>query len=57
MHRVHLEALVDRPDRGDQRLGRDLTAEDPLPIGVRAVAPEEVGVERLDVEELDELLG
>ena len=57
MHRVHLEALVDGPDRRDQRLGRDLAAEDALPVGVGAVAPEEVGVEGLDVEELDELRG
>ncbi len=54
---MHPVGRVDGPDAGDQRLCRHLAAEDPLPVGVGLAAPEEVGVDALEAEQLDELLG
>ena len=42
---------------GDQRLGGHLAAEHPLAVGLRLAAAEQVDVERLEVEERDELVG
>ena len=57
VQRVDVAVLGDRPDAGDQGLRGHLSAEDPLAVGLGLAAPEQVDVERLDVEELDELVG
>jgi hypothetical protein len=54
---VDPERGVNGSDSGDQRLCRHLAAEDPLPVGVGLSAAEEVGVDDLEAEQLDELLG
>jgi hypothetical protein len=48
-------AFIDRPTRGHQGLGQDLTAEDALPA-LRAVAPEDVHLELLEVEQRDQIV-
>ena len=48
-------ALIDRPARGHQGLGEDLTAEDPLPA-LSAAAPEDVHLELLEVEQRDQVV-
>ena len=49
-------ARVDRAGRGDERLAGDLAAEHPLALLVGADAAEDVDLDRLEVEELDELV-
>ena len=47
---------IDRAGRGHERLAGDLAAEHALSILVRADAPEDVDLDRLEVEERDELV-
>ncbi len=56
MQRVHRPVGVDGAPGGDQRLRRDLAAEDALLVLVRARAPEQVHLERLELEELDQVV-
>jgi hypothetical protein len=49
-------ASLDRPAGGDERLARDLAAEDALAALVGAPAAEQVHLELLEVEDVDELL-
>ena len=52
---MHDVRLVDGAHAGDQRLRRDLAAEDPLAVGVGLLPAEEVVVELLEVEQRGEL--
>ena len=57
MQRVHLPARVfDRAGRGDQRLTGDLAAEHALAALVGRAAAEDVDLDRLEVEQLDEIV-
>ena len=49
-------ARAHRPAGGDQGLLRDLAAEDALTLLVRAPTPEDVDLDRLEVEQIDEAL-
>jgi hypothetical protein len=49
-------AILDGPGRGDQRLPDHLAAEHPLPSDLRAPAPEQVVLERLEVEDGEEIV-
>ena len=54
MERVHDVAAVvavDRAGRGDEGLAGHLAAEDPLALLVRELAPEDVDLDRLEVEQ------
>ena len=55
MQRVHGVRRVDGADGGHQCLRGHLTAVDAGPLGDRLGAPIEVGVELLEVEQVDEL--
>ena len=57
VQRVHVAVLGHGADARDQGLGGHLAAEHPLAVGLRLATPEQVDVERLDVEERDELVG
>ena len=54
---MHVAVLGHGADARDQGLGGHLAAEHPLAVGLRLASPEQVDVERLDVEERDELVG
>jgi hypothetical protein len=54
VQRVHVAGVVDRPSRGHEGLPRHLAAEDALAILVGRDAPEDVDLDRLEVEQLDE---
>ena len=56
MQRVHEPVGVDRAARRDQRLARDLAAEDALAVLVGADAAEEVDFELLELEQVDEIV-
>ena len=57
MQRVHEAGrVVDRAGRGDERLAGDLAAEDPLAVLVRRAAAEDVDLDRLEVEQGDEIV-
>ncbi len=49
------EALLHRAARRDQRLADHLPAEHALPADLRAQAPEQINLERLDVEDREQL--
>ena len=55
VQRVH-PAVLDGATRGDERLGGDLAAEDPLALLVGLGAAEDVDLDLLEVEEADELV-
>ena len=55
MQRVHV-ALAYRAGSGHQRLARHLSAEDALPVFLWADPAEDVDLERLEIEEFDEML-
>jgi hypothetical protein len=54
VQRVDVAAVVDRPGRGHEGLPRHLAAEDALAVLVGRHAPEDVHLDRLEVEQLDE---
>src|SRR5207247_2653935 len=54
MQRMRVTAL-DRARRSDQRLADHLAAEDPLPARLRAAPAEEIVLERLEIEDGQEL--
>ena len=57
VQRVHETVrLVDGPCRRDERLAGDLAAEHPLAVLVGGVAPEDVHLDRFEVEERDEVV-
>ena len=56
VHRVHPAVGVDRAARGHERLREHLAAEDPLAVAVEALTPEQVDLERLEVEQVDEIV-
>ena len=56
MERVHVAVGVDRAGRGDERLAGDLAAEDPLHVDLGARPPEDVDLDRLEVEQGDQLV-
>ena len=49
--------LLDRAARGDQRLGQDLSTEDPAGADVPVPAPVDIVFNPLKVEQLDQGLG
>ncbi len=51
MQRVHLPVVGHRAGRGHQRLARHLAAEEALAVLVGRVAPEDVDLDRLEVEQ------
>ena len=55
MERVRQSSLHG-PARGDQRLTDDLSPEDGLPAEVPGLAPEEVHLQRLEVEEPEQIV-
>jgi hypothetical protein len=55
MERVR-QAPFHRPARGDQRLADDLSSEDGLPTEVPGLATEEVHLERLEVEQPEQIV-
>ncbi|CAB4697766.1 unannotated protein [freshwater metagenome] len=57
VQRVHGVRRVHRPVGGDQRLRRDLTAEDPRQHRRQLDAPEEVVVDRLQIQQGHQLVG
>ena len=56
MQRVHRHRRLDGAGTGDERLRGHLAAEHPLQQGVGLGAAEEVEVDRLEVEQLHELV-
>ncbi len=56
VQRVDDEAALHRSPGGDQRLSRDLAAEDAHPVLLRRAAPEEVQLELLEIEDRDQLV-
>ena len=48
--------VIDRPGCGDQSLGNDETAEDPLPAAARTMAAEDVLLDPFEIERLQELV-
>ena len=56
VHGMRRTAGVDRAHRGNQRLADHLAAIDPLPAGLRRAAAEQVHLERLEVENVEEIL-
>ena len=56
MARVDRPGRVDRASRGDERLPGHLPAEHPLAPLLRAAAAEQVDLERLEIEELDQVV-
>ena len=48
-------AAVDGPGRGDQRLPDHLAAEHALPAGLRRLAAKQVHLERLEVEDAEQV--
>ena len=55
MKRVDL-ARADRPPGRHERLGRHLATEDPLNLLDRLDPPEEVDLDRLEIEQVDQLV-
>ncbi len=56
MQRVDVPAgLVDGAGGGDERLAGDLAPEDPLAVLVGLDPPEDVHLDRLEVEQLDQI--
>jgi hypothetical protein len=56
VERVDSPVGLDRACRGHQRLAGHLPAEDPLVVFVRRDAPEDVDLDRLEVEQLDQIV-
>ena len=56
MQRVDVAVVVDRAGRGHERLAGHLAAEDALAVLVGRHAPEDVDLDRLEVEQLDEVV-
>ena len=56
MQRVHGAGLVDRAGGGDERLAGDLATEHSLALLVGGVAAEDVDLDRVEVEEIDEVV-
>ncbi len=54
VQRVDMKVAVNRPGRGDESLPSDLSAVYALAILVRAVAPEDVVLDLLQVQEIDQ---
>ena len=54
MQRVDAAVVVDRAGRGHERLPGDLAPEDALAVLVGRHAPEDVDLDRLEVEQLHE---
>ncbi len=56
MQRVHLAVGLDGPGGGHQRLAGDLPTEHPLGLDIGARPPEDVDLDRLEVEQGDEVV-
>ncbi len=56
VHRMHPAVGVDGASCGHQRLGEHLAAVDPVTVAVEALTPEQVDLERLEVEKGDQIV-